>query len=81
MEVPQLGVELELKPLAYTTTTVTWDQSPVCDLYHSSWQRQILNPLSEARDQNCVLMDTSQIRFCCTMTGTPEPETFHKSSW
>ena len=24
-----------------------------------SWQRQILNPLREARDQNCILMDTS----------------------
>ena len=23
----------------------------------------ILNPLSEARDQTCVLMDASQIRF------------------
>ena len=26
------------------------DLSHVCDLHHSSWQRQILNPLSEARD-------------------------------
>ena len=25
---------------------------------------QIRNPLNEARDQNCVLMDTSQIHFC-----------------
>ena len=32
-------------------------------LHHSSQQCQILNPLSEARDQACVLMDTSQIRF------------------
>ena len=25
MEVPRLGVELELQPLAYTTATATWD--------------------------------------------------------
>ena len=36
----------------------------VCDLHYSSWQRRILNPLSEARDQTCILKDTSHIRFC-----------------
>ena len=30
-------------------------------LHHSSWQCQILNPLSEARDRTRVLMNTSQI--------------------
>ena len=49
MEVPGLGVELELRLLAYTTA-------------HSSWQCRILNLLSEARDQICLLMDASQIR-------------------
>ena len=34
-----------------------------CDLHHSSQQRRI-NPLSKARDRTCILMDTSQIRFC-----------------
>ena len=34
-------------------------------------QHQILNPLSEARDRTCNLMVPSQIRFCCTKTGTP----------
>ena len=33
----------------------------VCDLYNSSWQRWILNPLSEARDRIFILMDTSQV--------------------
>ena len=34
-------------------------------------QRWILNPLSEARDRSCVLMDASQIHFCGATTGTP----------
>ena len=58
MEVPRLGIELELQLLAYTTATATEDLSHVCDLHHSSRQHQILNPLSEAKDQTCVLMDT-----------------------
>ena len=62
MEVPRLVVESELYPLAYTTATATQDSSHVCDLHHSSWQCQILNPLSEARDQTCSLMVPSQIR-------------------
>ena len=45
------GVQSELQPLAYATATVTQDPSQVCDLHHSSWQRWILNPLSEARDR------------------------------
>ena len=38
-----------------------WDQSRICDLYHSSWQCLILNPLSEAGDQTGVLMDASRV--------------------
>ena len=49
--------------LTYTTATATQDLSHVCELHHSSRQCQILNPLSEARDQTCILMDTSQIHF------------------
>ena len=37
------------------------DLNRVWDLHHSSRQRRILNPLSKARDQTCVLMVTSQI--------------------
>ena len=33
MEVPRLEVELELQLLAYTTATVTWDLSCLCDFY------------------------------------------------
>ena len=36
----------------------------------------ILNSLSEARDQTCVLMDTSQIGFHQATTGTPMSVTF-----
>ena len=71
MEVPRLGVELELQLPVYTPGTATWDQSPVCDLHHSSRPRRILNPLSEARDQARILMDTSLIRFHCATAGTP----------
>ena len=39
------------------------DLSHVCDLHHSSQQRQILNPLNEASDQTYILMDASQIRY------------------
>ena len=63
MEVPRLGVESELYPLAYATAIAKPDPSHICDLHHSSQQRQILNPLSKARDSTCVLMDASQIRF------------------
>ena len=64
MEVPGLGVESELELPSYTTATATataaWDLSCICDLCHSSWQRWILNPLSEARDRTCLLLD---VRF------------------
>ena len=72
MEVPRSGVELELQPLIYTTATETRHLSCVCDLYHSSRQRQIFNPLNEARGWTCVLMDAGQIRFLWVTTGTPQ---------
>ena len=61
MEVPRLGVESELQLLAYATATATQDLKCGYDLHHSSWQHWILNPLSRARDQTQVLMDTSQV--------------------
>ena len=71
MEVPRLGVKSELQLPAYATATATRDPSHICDLHHSSQQRQILNPLSEARDQTHNLKAPNQIPFCCTLTGTP----------
>ena len=72
MEVPRLGVKLELSPLAYVTATATQDPSRVCDLHHSSRQCWVLNPLSEIRDQTCNLVVTSQIHSFCTTMGTPK---------
>ena len=31
--------------LAYIRATATWDPRRVCNLHHSLWHRQILNPL------------------------------------
>ena len=65
MEVPRLGVQLELLPPAYTPAT---DPSRVCDLHHSSQQCWIL---SEARDGSPNLMVPSWLRFRWATTGTP----------
>ena len=61
MEVPRLGVELQLQLLASATGTAAPDMNLICDLHH--WQHQILNPLSKARDQTFILMDAHQICF------------------
>ena len=59
MEVPRLGVESELQPLAYTTATATTDLSHV--LRQSSQQHRILNLLSKARDRTCILTGPSRV--------------------
>ena len=69
MEVPSLGVEVELQLPAYTTATP--DPSLICNLCHSLQQHWILNPLSKARDQTCILMDTSWILNPPATMGTP----------
>ena len=71
IEVPILGVELELQLPAYATATEMPDLSHVCDLHHSSWQLRVLNPLSGTSDRTLILMDTSQIYFHWATTGTP----------
>ena len=40
--------------------------------------RQILNPLIEARNLTCSLMVPSQIRFCFATMGTPDKLFFKK---
>ena len=57
MEVPKLGVKLELQLPAYTTATARRDPSLVRDLH------QILNPLSEARDQIRIFTGASRVHY------------------
>ena len=61
MEVPRVGIKSEIWLPAYTIATAMQDLSCVCNLHHSSRQRQICNPLSEARDRTHNLMISSWI--------------------
>ena len=78
MDIPWLGVRLELHLPAYTTTTPIPNLSWVCDLYHSSRQCQILNPLSEARDRTHILLDTIWV---WSTTGTPTVSVLNFKFW
>ena len=66
----QIRVERELQLPAYSTATAKWDLSCICDLHHSSWQCWIPDPLREAGEQTCVLMDTSQACYRWATKGT-----------
>ena len=70
MEVPRLRVETELQLRASTTAAATWDLSCICDLHCNPWQHWILNPLREARDRTCILVDTSWAPYRQARTGT-----------
>ena len=50
LEVPRLGIESELQPVAYAIVTAIQALNCLCDLHHNTQQCWILNPLSEARD-------------------------------
>ena len=56
LQVPRLGVDLELQLRAYTTATP--DPNCICDLCGSLLQSRSLNLLSEARAQTHILMDS-----------------------
>ena len=71
MGVPRLGVKLELLLPVYTTATARPDLSHVCAPRHSSQQRWILNPRSEARDPTPNFMVPRRIHFCRATMGTP----------
>ena len=68
MEVPRLGVELELQLLTYTTATATQDPSRVCTLTAAHGNARSLTHW--ARPRPCNLMVPSWINHCAT-TGTP----------
>ena len=71
LEVPRLGVEMELQMLAYAVSTAMPDLSQVCDLHHSSWQRQILNPKAgPGIDPTSSWILVRFVNHCATM-GTP----------
>uniref|UniRef100_A0A8C3YD51 Vomeronasal type-1 receptor n=1 Tax=Catagonus wagneri TaxID=51154 RepID=A0A8C3YD51_9CETA len=53
--------DLGCKLVFYIYRVITWDPSRICDLHHSSQQRQILNPLRKARDRTHILMDASWV--------------------
>ena len=62
------------------TATAMPDASHICNLHHSSWQRQILNPQSKARDGTHILMDTRWIHLprreppCCLFFVSAFPQ-------
>ena len=58
IEVPGLGVELELQLPAYAIKTATQGLSHLRHLSGSLWQNQLFNALSEARDQTSIFKDT-----------------------
>ena len=51
-----------------------------CQLHHSSWQRQIHNPLKEAGDRTHILRDMSRVCYLGTTTGTPGGQ-FYKQKY
>ena len=57
---------MELQLLAYTVDTAKPDQAaPLTHTTaHIDGNEGSFNPLSEARDQIYILMDTSQVRYC-----------------
>ena len=70
MDVPRLGIELELQLLAYPTATAMPDLSCICDLFWGLQQHRILNPLSEARDQTHIPWILVGFLICWVTIGT-----------
>ena len=78
MEVPRLGVEAELQPLAYNTATP--DPSRICDPQRSSQQHQIPNPLREAGIKPASSQSQLQVLNLLSHNGnSPEIMTFEHS--
>ena len=71
MEVPRLWVKLELQLPAYTSARAMPDLNCICHLHHSSPQHWIFKPLSRARDQTHVFIDTSWVPYQWATTGMP----------
>ena len=67
---------ISLYLLAYAAATAMEHLSHICDLHHSLRQHWIHNPLSKARAQTHILMDTGRVLNHWAMTGTPYSITF-----
>ena len=63
MEVPRLGVELELQLQADATAMAMPDPSHFATYTTAQGNTGPFNPLSEAKDQTQILMDTSQVPY------------------
>ena len=62
MEIPKLGVEMELQLSTYVMAIATLVLSRhICELYRSLCQCWIFNPLSEAKNWTHIQMDTSLV--------------------
>ena len=59
MQVPGIGVKLELKLPAYATAIAARDPGRIFDLRRNLRPHWILKPLSEARDRNSILVETT----------------------
>ena len=59
MDVLRPGVKSELQLPGHAIVTATPGPSSICDVRHTLWQCQILNPLSEARDGASILTETT----------------------
>ena len=77
--VKSIGTDIYIFCLFFSLTPVAYGGSQArgriravsAGLHHSSQQRWILNPLSEARDWTCIPRYASQIHFCWATMGTP----------
>ena len=78
-------VESELQLLAYATATAMWDLNTTCNLHHSSWQCQILHPLSKAESRTHILVDISRVRSPLNLSGNSRYILFYtaytKNKW
>ena len=55
---PWARIQIRVAVAVYTTAKATRDPRRICNLCHSLWQCQILNPLSKARDGTHILKET-----------------------
>ena len=64
--------QIRVAAAACTTATATPNQSHICNLCHSLWGCLILNPLSKARNQTCILTETMSLLTHWATTGTSQ---------